>query len=51
VQHGFINGVCGLIREDTGRQHGNELLNLVDAATFHDVIIDENVLAKELNLK
>jgi hypothetical protein len=50
VQHGFVNGKSGLVGEDAGGKHGDELLDLVDAGTFHDIVIDEDVFAEEFDL-
>lgn len=50
VNHGLIDGIGGLVGEDAGREEGDELLDLVDAAALHDVVVDENVLAIELDL-
>jgi hypothetical protein len=51
VKHGFVNGVRRLVRKDAGGKHGDELLNFVDAAAFHNVVVDENVLAEEFDLE
>lgn len=50
VQHGLVDGVSRLVGEDAGGEEGHELLDLVDAAVLHDVIVDKSVLAVELNL-
>jgi len=50
VEHGLVDGVTRLVGEDAGGEEGHELLHLVDAAVLHDVVVDECVLAVELNL-
>ena len=50
VEHGLIDGIARLVGEDAGGEEGYELLHLVDAAVLHDVVIDERILAVELNL-
>ena len=40
VKHGFIDWVFGFVREDACGEHGNEFGNFVDAAVFHDVVVD-----------
>ena len=50
VEHGLVNGVGGLVGEDAGGEKGDELGDLVDPTTLHDIVVEENVLAKELDL-
>ena len=50
VQHRLVDGVGRLVGEDAGGEEGHELLDLVDAAVLHDVVVDESVLAVELDL-
>jgi hypothetical protein len=50
MQHGLVDGIGGLIGEYAGAEETDEFLDLVDAAAFHDIVVDENVLAKELHL-
>lgn len=51
VKHGFVDGVRGFVGEDAGREHGDKFGDFVDAAVFHDVVIDEGVFAVEFHLK
>lgn len=50
MHHGLVDGVRGLVGEDTRRQARHQLLHLVDAAALHDVVVDQNVLSVELHL-
>ena len=50
VEHGLIDGIARLVGEDAGGEEGYELLHLVDAAILHDVVVNERILAVELNL-
>ena len=50
VQHGLVDGIGRLVGEDAGGEEGHELLDLVDAAVLHDIVVDESVLAVELDL-
>jgi len=40
VEHGFVDWVFGFVGEDAGGEHGDEFGNFVDAAVFHDVVVD-----------
>ncbi len=50
VEHGFVDWVCGFVREDACGEHGDEFGNVVEAAVFHDVVVDEGVFTVEFNL-
>ena len=50
VDHGLVDGVGGLVGEDAGGEEGDELLDLVDAAALHHVVVNQDVLAVELDL-
>ena len=50
VEHGFVDWVGGLVREDACREHGNEFGNLVNAAIFHNVVIYEGIFSVEFDL-
>mmetsp|Transcript_1805 Transcript_1805/g.4462 ORF Transcript_1805/g.4462 Transcript_1805/m.4462 type:complete len:345 (-) Transcript_1805:75-1109(-) len=50
VEHGLVDGVRGFVGKDACRQHADQLLDLVDAAAFHDVVVDEDVDAEEFHL-
>ena len=50
VQHGLVDGIGCLVGEDTGTEKGDQFLDLVNAAALHNVVIDENILAKEFDL-
>ena len=50
VQHGLINWVRGLVWKDACGQVGDQLLDLVDAAALHDVVVHHNVFPVELYL-
>ena len=50
MQHRLIDWIGGLVREDTGRKAGDELLHLIDPTTLHDVVIDQDVFPEELHL-
>lgn len=40
VEHGFVDWVFGFVGEDAGGEHGDEFGDFVDAAVFHDVVVD-----------
>ena len=40
MEHGFVDWVFGLVGEDAGGEHGDEFGDVVDAAVFHDVVVD-----------
>eukprot|EP00636_Phaeomonas_parva_P015482 CAMPEP_0118859466 /NCGR_PEP_ID=MMETSP1163-20130328/5700_1 /TAXON_ID=124430 /ORGANISM="Phaeomonas parva, Strain CCMP2877" /LENGTH=351 /DNA_ID=CAMNT_0006793057 /DNA_START=339 /DNA_END=1393 /DNA_ORIENTATION=+ len=50
VDHGLIDGVGRLVREDARAQAGHELLDAELAAALHDVVIDEDVFPEEVDL-
>lgn len=50
MDHGLIDGVGGLVGEDARGQARHQLLHLVDPAAFHDVVVDQDVLAEKLHL-
>jgi len=50
VEHGLIDGVGGFVGEDAGGEHGDEFGDFVEAAVFHDVVVDKGVFAVEFNL-
>ncbi len=50
VQHCLVDGVGRLVWKNAGRKHGDELLNFVDTAAFHDVVVDENIFAEKFYL-
>lgn len=50
MQHGFINRIRCLVGEDTSRKERHQLFDLVDTATFHDIVVDEDIFSKEFNL-
>jgi len=50
VEHGFVDWVCGFVREDACGEHGHEFGNVVEATVFHDVVVDESVFTVEFNL-
>lgn len=49
VQHGLIDWIRRFVWEDTGTQKADQFLDIVDAATFHDIVVDEDILAKEFH--
>jgi hypothetical protein len=51
VKHGLIDGISRLVGKNAGGKERYEFLHLVDTAVLHDVVIDESVLAVELNLR
>jgi len=50
VQHSFVDGVRSFIGEDTSGEEGDKFFDVGDAAQFHDVVADKNVLAIEFDL-
>jgi len=50
VEHGLVDGVFGFVGEDACGEHGDEFGDLVEAAVFHDVVVDESVFTVEFNL-
>lgn len=50
MHHRLVDGVGGFVRKDARGEARDELLHLVDAAALHDVVVDEDVLTKELHL-
>jgi hypothetical protein len=49
MQHGLVNGVAGLVREDAGRQTGHQLLDPKLMGQRHHIVLHPDVLAPELN--
>ena len=50
AHHGLINGVRGLVREDSGGQARHQLLHFELTAALHDVVVHERVVAVELDV-
>ena len=50
VNHGLVDGIGRLVRENTRAQHADELLDLVDPRAFHDVVVHEHVEAIKFDL-
>ena len=40
VEHGFVDWVFGFVGEDACGEHGDEFGDFVEAAVFHDVVVD-----------
>ena len=51
MDHGLVNRVGGLVREDAGREARDELDDPVLPAGLEDVILHEDVQAPELHLR
>lgn len=49
MQHGLVNGVAGLVREDAGRQTGHQLLDPKLMGQRHHVVLHPDILAPKLN--
>ncbi len=49
VHHGLVDGVRGLVREDTSRETGDELLHLVLVRALDNVVVHGEVIVVELN--
>ena len=50
VEHGLVDGILRLVRENARREHGNELGHFVDAAVLHDVVVYQRILSVKLDL-
>mmetsp|Transcript_27371 Transcript_27371/g.43257 ORF Transcript_27371/g.43257 Transcript_27371/m.43257 type:complete len:295 (-) Transcript_27371:17-901(-) len=50
VEHGLVDGVFGFVGEDACGEHAHEFGHLVDAAVFHDVVVDQSVFSVEFDL-
>mmetsp|Transcript_8941 Transcript_8941/g.28386 ORF Transcript_8941/g.28386 Transcript_8941/m.28386 type:complete len:451 (+) Transcript_8941:113-1465(+) len=50
VDHRLVDRVRGLVGEDAGRQARDQLLDFVDPAALHHVVVDQHVLPIELHL-
>jgi hypothetical protein len=51
VQHGFVDRVGGLVGENTCGKHGDKLLDFVDSAAFHNVVVNENIFTEKFDLR
>lgn len=51
VKHSLVDWVGRLVGEDACREHGNEFGNFVDAAIFHNVVVDEGIFSVEFDLE
>ena len=49
VQHRLIYGIGGFVGEDAGWETGDQLLDAVNAAALHDVVVNQHVLAEKLH--
>lgn len=49
MDHGFVDGVGGLVGEDAGGEAGDQLLHFEVLAGLHHVVVDQHVLAVELD--
>jgi len=50
VEHSFVDWIGGFVGEDAGGEHGDEFGDFVDAAVFHDVVVDESVFTVKFDL-
>mmetsp|Transcript_2079 Transcript_2079/g.2978 ORF Transcript_2079/g.2978 Transcript_2079/m.2978 type:complete len:360 (-) Transcript_2079:110-1189(-) len=50
VKHGFVDRVGRLVGKDASAQHAHQLFDLVNATTFHDIVVDQNVFTEEFHL-
>ncbi len=48
MQHGLVDGVAGLVREDAGRQTGHQLHHRKLMGLRHHIVLHPDVLAPEL---
>jgi len=50
MNHGLVNGVRGLVRENAGRQARNDLLDTKLLGVVQDVVVDEQVVAEVVEI-
>lgn len=50
MDHSLVNRICGLIRENTSGQAGDQFFNLVLVAAIDDIIVHESVITVKISL-